>query len=101
MVGFPSNDFNQEHQDTDKISEVCYINYGVTFTMLEPSQVKGPDANPLFKSLAQRSGEQPDWNFNKYLVSPDGKSVQHFRSSVTPNSKEFLSELQKSFAQTE
>ena len=98
VVGFPSNDFNQEHQDTDKISEVCYINYGVTFTMLEPSQVKGPDANPLFKSLAQRSGKQPDWNFNKYLVSADGQSVQHFRSSVTPNSDKFLKELTASLA---
>jgi glutathione peroxidase len=98
VVGFPSNDFNQEHQDTDKISEVCYINYGVTFTMLEPSQVKGPNANLLFKSLAQRTGEQPGWNFNKYLVSADGQSVQHFRSSVTPSSEVFLKELTTSLA---
>jgi glutathione peroxidase len=90
IVGFPSNDFRQEHTDFEKISDVCYVNYGVTFTMLEPSSVKGEVANKLFKNLAKRTGEQPAWNFNKYLISADGSVVQHFASSVEPTSDEFI-----------
>ncbi len=85
VVGFASDDFNQEAKDEAEAADICYINYGVTFTMLAPSSVKGRDANAVFQELVRRSGE-PTWNFNKYLVSADGKVVQHFESSVTPDS---------------
>ncbi|MFT5135065.1 MAG: glutathione peroxidase [Arenicella sp.] len=98
IVGFPSNDFRQEHADSEKISDVCYVNYGVTFTMLEPSSVIGEAANTLFKKLAKRTGEQPDWNFNKYLISVDGSAVQHFASKVEPTSDEFIVQLDKLLA---
>lgn len=97
IVGFPSNDFNQEYSDAEKIGDVCYINYGVTFTMLEPSSVKGENANALFKSLAQETGEEPAWNFNKYLISADGTEVQHFASGVKPDSQKFVTEIEKAF----
>jgi len=98
IVGFPSDDFNQEYSDSEKISDVCHINYGVTFTMLEPSNVKGGNANELFKKLAQKTGEQPSWNFNKYLISADGNQVKHFPSSVAPNDPRLLSELNTAVA---
>jgi glutathione peroxidase len=87
LVGFPSNDFRQEAKDEAETAEVCFINYGVTFTMLAPSSVKGPDANPVFLEL-NRQSQEPSWNFNKYLVSADGKVVQYFKSSVKPESAE-------------
>ena len=95
VVGFPSNDFKQEHADDKKVADVCYVNYGVTFTMLEPSIVTGQGANKVFKTLSQQTGKQPDWNFNKYLISADGKTVQHFESSVTPMSTELRNEIDK------
>lgn len=87
VVGFASDDFKQEDDSEEKAAEICYINYGVTFTMLAPTHVRGKKANPLFKALAQ-SASAPAWNFNKYLLDKNGKLVQHFGSRVKPESEE-------------
>ncbi|BFM11977.1 glutathione peroxidase [Simiduia litorea] len=84
VIGFASDDFKQEDAKEAKAAEICYINYGVTFTMLAPTSVRGDDANPTFKALAAAT-EAPGWNFNKYLVSADGKSIRYFGSRVKPN----------------
>ncbi|MFT5085292.1 MAG: glutathione peroxidase [Lentisphaeria bacterium] len=83
IVGFASDDFNQEDKDEAKAAGICYKNYGVTFTMLAPTQIKGEQANEVFKYLAAKS-QQPSWNFNKYLVLDNGNSVEHFGSSTEP-----------------
>jgi glutathione peroxidase len=94
VVGFASNDFNQETSDEAKSAEVCFLNNGVTFPVLAATKVKGPDANAVFKELNRQTTE-PKWNFNKYLVTADGKVVKHFESKVTPDSAEFTAELEK------
>ena len=94
IVGFPSDDFKQEYSDSKKVADVCYINYGVTFTMLEPSKVTGESANKLFQQLRAKTGQSPKWNFNKYLVSLDGSSVKHFSSSVEPESTEMIEAIE-------
>jgi glutathione peroxidase len=87
VVGFASNDFKQEAKDEAKAAEVCYVNYGVTFTMVAPSHVKGDKANPVFQELAKQAGS-PSWNFNKYLVDASGNVVEHFGSNTRPDSKD-------------
>lgn len=94
VIGFPSDDFRQEHNDTEQVAEVCFINYGVTFTMVEPSQVKGNTANVLFKSLSEATGKQPGWNFTKYLVSADGKEIKHFSSDVKPDDQRLIQSIE-------
>lgn len=94
IVGFPSNDFNQEHSEEEKTADICYINYGVTFNMMSTSSVKGDTANPVFKDLIAKTGKQPSWNFNKYLVSVDGSEVKHYDSKMAP----LDSELEKDIA---
>ncbi len=98
IVGFPSDDFKQEHADTEAISDVCYINYGVTFTMLEPSSVTGDSANALFAGLASKTGQEPGWNFTKYLVAANGQDVTHFASSVKPASEQIVTAIDQAIA---
>ena len=86
VIGFASDDFKQEARDEASAAEVCYVNYGVTFTMIAPSHVKGAEANPIFQALNSQS-QPPGWNFNKYLLDSSGKVVQHFGSNTKPDSK--------------
>ncbi len=88
VLGFPSDSFNQEIRDEEGVAKVCYMNYGVTFTMFSTVPVRGENAHPIFKALAEQS-EAPGWNFNKYLVDKDGKVIQHFGSRARPDSDEF------------
>lgn len=90
IIGFPSNDFNQEFDSAEKTANVCYLNYGVTFPMTQKSSVKGDSANVFFKHLIAASGQEPQWNFHKYLISQDGSSVTTFASNVTPEKLESI-----------
>ncbi|AFV00143.1 glutathione peroxidase [Simiduia agarivorans] len=98
VVGFASDDFKQENKDEAKAADICYINYGVTFTMLAPTHVRGDQANPTFKVLGAASSE-PAWNFNKYLVSADGTRIQHFGSFVEPADKKLVAAISDELSQ--
>lgn len=87
VVGFTSDDFRQAAKDEETAAQICYVNYGVSFTMLAPSHVRGTDANPVFAELARQS-EAPSWNFNKYIIDRDGNVAAHFGSSTQPGSDE-------------
>lgn len=87
VVGFASNDFNQEAKTEEEAARVCRENFGVTFTMVAPSYVKGQRANPVFREI-NRQSEEPSWNFNKYLINSRGEVIRHFGSRVEPGDKE-------------
>lgn len=99
VLGFPSNDFRQEDPDAKKIADVCFNTYGVKFPMFTETKVRGGQAHPLFAELAKRTGAQPSWNFNKYLVGRDGQPLAHFESMVAPNSRQLIRAMEKALAQ--
>ncbi len=94
VIGFASDDFKQEDASEEKAAEICFVNFGVTFTMLAPTHVRGDKANPLFTALAD-SASAPAWNFNKYLLDKNGKLVEHFGSRVKPSDKALASAIEK------
>jgi glutathione peroxidase len=99
VLGFPSGDFfNQELDKEEDIATFCKANYGVTFPMFSKSSVKGAKANDLFKTLTTKTGKEPSWNFNKYLVGRDGKVIAHFGSRVEPNSPEITKAIEAALA---
>lgn len=93
ILGFPANNFKgQEPGTNSEIAEFCQKNYGVTFQMFEKISVIGADQHPLYAWLKEKTGQEPSWNFCKYLVKPDG-TVKFFNSKVNPMGKEILDEI--------
>jgi glutathione peroxidase len=93
ILGFPANNFGgQEPGSNTEIASFCKKNYGVTFQMFEKISVKGNDQHPLYAWLKEKTGQEPGWNFSKYLVKPDG-TVKFFKSSVKPMDEQITSEL--------
>ena len=95
IIGVPSRDFMQEYSDEADVAEFCSTEYGVDFPMFATSKVRGSKANPLYKKLIAQSGVSPSWNFNKYLISREGKVVSTFGSRVKPDSPELLSQIEE------
>ena len=93
VIGFPSNDFFQEESAEKNTAKVCYVNYGVTFTMLAPSAVRGSDVNSVFKFLGEKS-TSPKWNFYKYLIDGKGEKVTSFSPKVSPDEAEFVASIE-------
>jgi glutathione peroxidase len=93
VIGFPSNDFNQELANNREIAEFCRLTYFVEFPMVEQGVVSGARAVPFFRQLSAVAGAAPQWNFHKYLIAPDGKTVHSFRSQVEPDSREIMDRL--------
>jgi glutathione peroxidase len=99
VLGFPSNDFEQEPKDGKAIADFCFNTYGVKFPMFAKSSVKGAQANPLYASLAKQTGTEPKWNFYKYLIDRSGRIVGSYPSKVTPTDRQFVADIEKTLAQ--
>ncbi|WP_323052758.1 glutathione peroxidase [Malaciobacter mytili] len=94
VLGFPCNQFmNQEPEDEQKIKEFCSLTYDVTFPMFSKVEVNGENTHDLYKLLKQEASgllgtEAIKWNFTKFLVNKQGKIVERFAPSTTPESLE-------------
>ena len=95
VLGFPSNDFSQESGSNKEIADFCENTFGVKFPMFVKSGVTGKTANPLFRQLANQTGQPPRWNFHKYVVARDGQRVTSFNTATDPKDPEFLKDIEE------
>ncbi len=104
VVGFPSNQFGgQEPGTADEIAEFCSTTYGVSFPLFEKIEVNGPGRHPIYAELTaapDADGEAGDimWNFEKFLVSRDGKVLARFRPRTEPEEPEVIAAIESSLA---
>jgi glutathione peroxidase len=91
VLGFPCNQFGgQEPGNAEVIGAFCEANYGVSFPMFAKIDVNGKDTHPLYVWLKRQANgvlgtEAIKWNFTKFLIGRDGKSVKRYASATTPD----------------
>jgi len=99
ILAFPCNDFGgQEPGTNEEIKTFCTTNYGVTFPLFDKVKILGPDKSPLYAVLTNNSvtGKgDVKWNFEKFLISKDGKIVERFGNKVQPTSEEVTSAIEE------
>jgi glutathione peroxidase len=101
VLGFPSADFGgQELASNAAIAEFCENTFAVRFPMFTKTTVKPGAApvNPLFETLAQRTGQRPRWNFHKYLIARDGQQVLSIGSDTDPLAPAFIRDVDRLLA---
>lgn len=99
VIGSPCNQFGgQEPGDAEQIQGFCELNFGVTFPLTEKLDVKGSNQHPLYnwltsKELNGKKNANVKWNFQKYLVSPEGELIDYYFSMTKPTSKKITKHL--------
>lgn len=119
IVGFPCNQFASQDPGSDgEIQEFCRVNYGVTFQIMKKVDVNGDDECPLFtwlkeqapaeeyhglkgkatatmlKGISKSYKKESDilWNFTKFLVAKDGRTVRRYAPTTEP--KDFEKDIE-------
>ncbi len=101
VVGFPCNQFGgQEPGTADEIETFCSVNYGVTFPMMDKIEVNGPGRHPIYAELTKLpvtgGGKAGDisWNFEKFVISADGKTTTRFAPTTKPDAPEVIAAIE-------
>jgi glutathione peroxidase len=100
VVGFPCNQFGgQEPGTAGEIQEFCSATYGVSFPLFEKIEVNGPGRHPVYEELTaapDANGEAGDiqWNFEKFLVGPDGAVIARFRPGTGPEDPDLVAAIE-------
>ncbi|CDZ99631.1 hypothetical protein BN1048_00572 [Jeotgalicoccus saudimassiliensis] len=89
ILAFPSNNFmNQEPCSATEARDAYSSQHGVSYKVMEKTDVKGEHIHPLFKYLTEgKSGlitNSIKWNFTKFLVTREGKVVKRYPPQKSP-----------------
>ena len=102
VLGVPSDDFGgQELDDAKKVKEFCTLNYGIDFPMADIVHVKGPNAHPYYKWIADAHGglAVPRWNFHKHVIERNGDLVDWFASTTGSKSGRLRKAIESALAE--
>ncbi len=100
VIGFPCNQFmGQEPGTSEEIAQFCSATYGVTFPLMEKIDVNGEGRHPIYAELTEKEdaeGAAGDitWNFEKFLVSPEGAVVARYRPQVEPEDPTVVGDIE-------
>lgn len=100
MVGVPCNQFaGQEPGTAEEIRTFCSTTYGVSFPLLEKTDVNGENRHPLYAELTKLEDSEGaagdiQWNFEKFLISPDGEPVARIRPRTEPDAPEVVAAIE-------
>jgi|TARA_B100001094_G_scaffold308469_1_gene341151 glutathione peroxidase len=97
VLGIPSNQFGgQEPGSNDEIKDFCETNFNITFPITDKVDVKGDNANELYKWAKDNFGKStvPKWNFHKILINKDGKIHDTFSSFTEPLSNKIIKQIE-------
>lgn len=101
VLGFPSNNFMGQEPGTDnEIKEFCTLKYKVSFPMFSKISVKGLDQHPLYTYLTNEKSNPGfsgdiSWNFEKFLIGKDGKTLARFSPSTKPDDAKIIEAIEK------
>jgi glutathione peroxidase len=101
VLGFPSNNFMGQEPGTDnEIKEFCTLKYKVSFPMFSKISVKGTDQHPLYTYLTNEKSNPGfsgdiSWNFEKFLIGKDGKTLARFSPSTKPDDAKIIEAIEK------
>ena len=104
VIGFPCNQFmGQEPGTAEEIEQFCSTTYGVTFPLMEKIDVNGDDRHPIYAELTEKEdaeGKAGDitWNFEKFLLSPQGEIVARYRPQVEPEDPAIVGDIEAQLA---
>lgn len=98
VLAVPSDDFRQELADEAAVKDYCAANFDLTLRMTTITAVKGAQAHPFYRWLADTHGFTPGWNFNKVLLGRDGLPRGTWGAPVAPLSRPILSAVEAALA---
>jgi len=94
VLAVPSDDFRQELDDASAVKDFCEVNFGLTLPMTDITPVKGRNAHPFYRWLAEAHGVEPGWNFNKVLIGPAGELLGSWGSMPKPTAPAIVKRIE-------
>ncbi|MHC5179796.1 MAG: SMP-30/gluconolactonase/LRE family protein [Planctomycetota bacterium] len=101
ILGFPANDFGKQEPGTDaEIKQFCTSKFGISFPIFSKISAKGEQMHPLYQYLTSpeengQFGGPIKWNFNKFLIGKDGKTIARFKSGIEPMGPEIIKAVEE------
>ena len=87
ILAFPCNQFGK--QEKAENSEICDLNFNISFELFSKIEVNGNNAHPLYQHLKTQApgilgSKSIKWNFTKFLVNNQGEVIKRYSPTTKP-----------------